>query len=195
VRRRPELSVGIEDVSALDSANVTALSDDDPEVARVLHRNELMLEGDDEIDWAAGYSALEVIDQHAAVSARAAKRWAGGPAKSSSGSRKWRTASRLSGSGHGTRGTNTRHYTALEHLVDRQVPQRGDVERLADRPRLVAPSAKTQTVTSSVSRYSQESAMPARAAGSGTRRRDQARRRRTVMGLIARLFALGPGGS
>ncbi len=62
---RPELPVGVEDVNALDLAKVTALSDDDPDVARVLRLVELMLEGDEEIDWAAGYSALEVIDQYA----------------------------------------------------------------------------------------------------------------------------------
>ena len=62
---RPELPVGVEDVNALDLAKVAALSDDDPEVARVLHLIELMLEGDDDIDWAAGYSALEVVDQYA----------------------------------------------------------------------------------------------------------------------------------
>jgi hypothetical protein len=62
---RPDLPVGVEDVNALHLAKVTAFSDDDPEVARVLHLVELMLEGDEEIDWAAGYSALEVIDQHA----------------------------------------------------------------------------------------------------------------------------------
>ena len=62
---RPELPAGVEDVNALDLATVTALADDDPEVARVLRLVELMLEGDEEIDWAAGYSALEVIDQYA----------------------------------------------------------------------------------------------------------------------------------
>jgi hypothetical protein len=64
-RPRPDLPDGVEDVNALDLAIVTALSDDDPEVARVLRLVELMLEGDDDIDWAAGYSALEVIDQYA----------------------------------------------------------------------------------------------------------------------------------
>jgi hypothetical protein len=62
---RPELPVGVGDVNALDLARVTSLSDDDPEVARVLHLVELMLQGDEEIDWAAGYSALEIIDQYA----------------------------------------------------------------------------------------------------------------------------------
>jgi hypothetical protein len=60
---RPELPAGVEDVNALDVATVTALADDDPEVARVLRLVELMLAGDEEIDWAAGYSALWVIDQ------------------------------------------------------------------------------------------------------------------------------------
>lgn len=60
---RPEPPVGLEDVNRLDLGRITALSDDNPEVARVLRLVELMLKGDDEIDWAAGYSALEVIDQ------------------------------------------------------------------------------------------------------------------------------------
>ncbi len=61
---RPDLPVGIEDIDAIDLENVTALADSDPEVARVLRLVELMLEGDDDIDWAAGYSALEIIEQH-----------------------------------------------------------------------------------------------------------------------------------
>lgn len=61
---RPALPAGVEDVNALELAMVTALADD-PEVARVLRLVDLMLEGDDEIDWAAGYTALEVIEQYA----------------------------------------------------------------------------------------------------------------------------------
>lgn len=62
---RPDLPPGVEDVNALDLEKATTLADSDPEVARVLHLVELMLEGGDDIDWAAGYSALEIIEQHA----------------------------------------------------------------------------------------------------------------------------------
>lgn len=59
---RPPLPAGIEVVNALDGPGVTALAETNPDVARVLRLIELMLEGDDEIDWAVGYSALEVIE-------------------------------------------------------------------------------------------------------------------------------------
>jgi hypothetical protein len=62
---RPPLPVGIEDVNALNLPSVIGLAADDPEVARVLHLIELMLAGDDQIDWAAGYATLEVIGQSA----------------------------------------------------------------------------------------------------------------------------------
>ena len=58
---RPALPVGIEVVNALDLAAVTLLAETNPDVARVLQLVALMLEGDDEIDWVAGYSALEAI--------------------------------------------------------------------------------------------------------------------------------------
>lgn len=61
---RPDLPLGVEDINALDLEKTTTLAHSDPEVARVLHLVELMLEGDDAIDWAAGYSALEIIEQH-----------------------------------------------------------------------------------------------------------------------------------
>lgn len=60
---RPPLPEGTDDVRALDLAQITALAAANPEVARVLHLVELMLFGDDDIDWAAGYSALEVIEE------------------------------------------------------------------------------------------------------------------------------------
>lgn len=60
---RPELPDGVEDVNALSLEEVTALAGTNPEIARVPHLVELMLVGDDDIDWAAGYSALEVIEQ------------------------------------------------------------------------------------------------------------------------------------
>jgi hypothetical protein len=61
-RPRPPLPVGLDVIEALDGGAVTALAASNPVVARVLHLVELMLEGDEEIDWGAGYSALEAIE-------------------------------------------------------------------------------------------------------------------------------------
>jgi hypothetical protein len=58
---RPALPVGIEVVNSLDLAAVISLAETNPDVGRVLHLVALMLEGDDEINWVAGYSALEAI--------------------------------------------------------------------------------------------------------------------------------------
>jgi hypothetical protein len=58
---RPALPVGIEVVNSLDMAAVNQLAETNPDVGRVLHLVDLMLDGDDEIDWVAGYSALEAI--------------------------------------------------------------------------------------------------------------------------------------
>jgi hypothetical protein len=60
---RPALPAGLEVINALDGAAVIALAEANPEVGRVLHLVDLMLEGDDEIDWVAGFSAVEVIEQ------------------------------------------------------------------------------------------------------------------------------------
>lgn len=62
---RPELPDGVHDVNALDLGTITALADNNPDIARVLHLVALMLDGEDDIDWAAGYSVLEVIEQDA----------------------------------------------------------------------------------------------------------------------------------
>jgi hypothetical protein len=59
---RPELPAGLDVINALEGEAVTTLAATNPEVARVLHLVDLMLEGDDEIDWVAGNSALEVIE-------------------------------------------------------------------------------------------------------------------------------------
>ena len=58
---RPPLPVGIEVINSLDLAAVNDLAEANPDVGRILHLAALMLEGDDEIDWVAGYSALEAI--------------------------------------------------------------------------------------------------------------------------------------
>lgn len=57
------LPAGLEVIEALDGPAVTALADSTPVVGRVLHLVELMLEGDEQINWGAGYSALEAIEQ------------------------------------------------------------------------------------------------------------------------------------
>jgi hypothetical protein len=60
---RPALPAGLDVINSLGGEAVTTLAATNPEVARVLHLVVLMLKGDDEIDWVAGYSALEVIEQ------------------------------------------------------------------------------------------------------------------------------------
>lgn len=60
---RPALPRGIEVVNALEFAPVMALAEAHADVGRVLHLIDLMLVGDEEIDWVAGYAALEIIEQ------------------------------------------------------------------------------------------------------------------------------------
>jgi hypothetical protein len=60
---RPPLPDGLIDINALDLSAVLELAEEHPEVVRVLRLVELMLAGDDQIDWAAGYAALEIIDE------------------------------------------------------------------------------------------------------------------------------------
>jgi hypothetical protein len=59
---RPPLPRGLEVIEALDAAAVTELAESNPVVGRVLHLVELMLEGDEQIDWGAAYSALEAVE-------------------------------------------------------------------------------------------------------------------------------------
>ena len=59
---RPALPTGLEVVEALDGGAVARLAESNPVVGRVVHLVELMLEGDDQIDWGAAYSALETIE-------------------------------------------------------------------------------------------------------------------------------------
>ena len=58
---RPDLPTGLEVVEALDGGAVAKLAESNP-VVRVVHLVELMLEGDDQIDWGAAYSALETVE-------------------------------------------------------------------------------------------------------------------------------------
>lgn len=60
---RPKPPMGLEIIRALDGEAVTTLASINAEVVRVLHLVNLMLDGDDEIDWVAAYAALEVIEQ------------------------------------------------------------------------------------------------------------------------------------
>lgn len=60
---RPALPAGIEVVNALDFAAVRELAETNPEVGRALHLVDLMLEDDEDLDWVAAYSALEVVEQ------------------------------------------------------------------------------------------------------------------------------------
>lgn len=60
---RPPLPTGLEVIRALNGSDVTALVETNPEVGRVLHLVDLMLRDDEDIDWVAAYSALEIIEQ------------------------------------------------------------------------------------------------------------------------------------
>jgi hypothetical protein len=60
--KRPPLLKGIEIIDALDFAASMKLSETKPEAMRAIHLVDLMLQGDDEIDWAAGYAALEIVE-------------------------------------------------------------------------------------------------------------------------------------
>lgn len=64
---RPPPPLGLEVVKALNGAAVTKRAESNPQVARVLQLVERMLEGDHDIDWVAGYSALEAIDHDLAA--------------------------------------------------------------------------------------------------------------------------------
>ena len=61
---RPALPKGVEIVNGLDFGASLELADTVPEATRAIHLVELMLRGDDEIDWAAGYAALEIVEHH-----------------------------------------------------------------------------------------------------------------------------------
>ena len=62
---RPAPPFGYAEVEALDVAQVTELADGDSIVARVLRLVDLMLVGDEDIDWSAAYAALETIEADA----------------------------------------------------------------------------------------------------------------------------------
>lgn len=60
---KARLPIGMEVLSILDGEAVTMLAATDRSVALVLRLVDEMLAGDEEIDWAAAYSALEVMEQ------------------------------------------------------------------------------------------------------------------------------------
>jgi len=60
---RPAMPEGLETIRSLDLAQVLALAEANPNVARVLHLIDLMLVGDADIDWVAAYAALEIIHE------------------------------------------------------------------------------------------------------------------------------------
>lgn len=60
---RPPLPAGLEVVNALEFESVMALAETHPDVGRVLHLIDLMLVGDEEIDWVTGYAALEIVEE------------------------------------------------------------------------------------------------------------------------------------
>jgi hypothetical protein len=59
---RPPMPKGLEIVNALAVAASIDLATTQPEVMRAVHLVDLMLQGDDEIDWIAGYAALEIVE-------------------------------------------------------------------------------------------------------------------------------------
>ncbi len=59
---RPPLPKGLEIVNGLDLTALMELADSRPEATRAIHLVRLMLQGDEEIDWAAGYAAVEVVE-------------------------------------------------------------------------------------------------------------------------------------
>jgi hypothetical protein len=61
--QRPKAPEGWDDIKALELGRLAEYAGEHSDVGRVLHLVDLMLVGDKEIDWAAAYSALEIIEQ------------------------------------------------------------------------------------------------------------------------------------
>jgi hypothetical protein len=59
---RPDLPDGVEIVESLDFAALMKHAEEKPEAIRALHLIDLMLHANDQIDWAAGYSAVETVE-------------------------------------------------------------------------------------------------------------------------------------
>ena len=61
---RPALPDGLDLINELRLAQLLRLADSLPEAARAVHLVALMLQGDEEIDWTAGFAALEIVEHH-----------------------------------------------------------------------------------------------------------------------------------
>jgi hypothetical protein len=59
---RPDLPDGVEIVESLDFAALMKRAGQKPEAIRVLHLIDRMLHANDQIDWAAGYAAVETVE-------------------------------------------------------------------------------------------------------------------------------------
>ena len=59
---RPDLPDGVEIVESLDFAVLMKCAEEKPEAVRALHLIDLMLHANDQIDWAAGYAAVETVE-------------------------------------------------------------------------------------------------------------------------------------
>jgi hypothetical protein len=59
---RPDLPDGVEIVESLDFAALMERAEQKPEAIRALHLIDLMLHANDQIDWAAGYAAVETVE-------------------------------------------------------------------------------------------------------------------------------------
>ena len=59
---RPDLPDGVEIVESLDFAGLMKGAEEKPEAIRALRLIDLMLHANDQIDWAAGYAAVETVE-------------------------------------------------------------------------------------------------------------------------------------
>jgi hypothetical protein len=58
---RPPTPNGIEIINAIELANLMTVAESFPDAVRAVRLVELMLQGDEEINWAAGYAAVEIV--------------------------------------------------------------------------------------------------------------------------------------
>jgi hypothetical protein len=93
---RPAMPARLDVINTLTYRPVMALAEGLPDVGRVLHLIDLMLVGDEEIDWVAAYAALEIIEQDLRERAWMGMGSAGGRTRNARGSGPRRTAPRRS---------------------------------------------------------------------------------------------------
>jgi hypothetical protein len=60
-RPRPPLPKGIEVINGLKLADLIGVAENRPDAVRAVRLVDLMLQGDEEINWAAGYAAVEIV--------------------------------------------------------------------------------------------------------------------------------------